>query len=60
MQKIRCSCGKLLCKAEYSGTVEIKCPRCGTLTRAIQSPQPERHERLPLGGRDHGNVGSIV
>lgn len=31
--EIRCSCGKLLCKAHGVGEVEIKCTRCKALVR---------------------------
>jgi len=32
MQEVRCkNCGKLLCKTEGNGKVEIKCPRCGEM-----------------------------
>lgn len=31
--EMRCSCGKLLCKAHGVGEVEIKCTRCKALVR---------------------------
>ncbi|WP_412103569.1 Com family DNA-binding transcriptional regulator [Stappia stellulata] len=50
VESIRCaSCRRLLMKAApraISDTIEIKCPRCGTINalRPVE-PQPERQER---------------
>ncbi|WP_083782775.1 Com family DNA-binding transcriptional regulator [Roseibium sp. TrichSKD4] len=57
MQEIRCGrCRKLLMKSEPAairGTVEVKCPRCGTMNslRPVE-PITDRPERQVKGSRN--------
>ncbi|MAA97764.1 MAG: Com family DNA-binding transcriptional regulator [Stappia sp.] len=58
MESIRCAnCRRLLMRAAaraISGTIEIKCPRCGTFNslRPVE-PEPERPEP-PENGKQNG------
>ena len=54
---VRCTCGRLLFRQEpeaLAGTVEIKCPRCRTVTqlrpRALHQSVPERVTEGPKNG----------
>ncbi|WP_084540029.1 Com family DNA-binding transcriptional regulator [Azorhizobium doebereinerae] len=61
MENIRCgSCRALLFRAgrgAISGTIEIKCRRCGTLN-ALRPPEPkpERRERPDQGSANCGSI----
>ncbi|XQE65758.1 Com family DNA-binding transcriptional regulator [Pseudomonas sp. P3C3] len=57
MFDIRCGgCARLLARASGCYTLQIKCPRCGTLNHqtAASCPNPERH-RAPRSEAAHGN-----
>lgn len=54
LTEYRCQCGKLLCKGSlFLSEVEIKCKRCGKLTKFVQQlPQHIPHIFLVRDGEE--------